>query len=171
MTDRSGEPIIEILPKAAVGDLVRDTLVSGCNDPYIGGSQTAFAYTTELAPIEDPEEFHLREQRKVAQLVEEESARLPLFDQALAVVNCTRECATAVAKQLRFSDPVGDGAAVHSHERGSGPTAAEVQLTGNNLFTGAGFPCQQHGQFCRGHAIEPPRHRLHLLANGYEVPP
>src|SRR5262245_9527552 len=87
------EAIEEILAEAAVGNLLLEILVGGGDDADIHADRLIGTDGFEALLFEHPENFGLRAEAHVADLVEEERAAISLLELAHFVVNGAGEAA------------------------------------------------------------------------------
>ena len=76
-----------------------------------------------------------------------------------------------MAEQLGLEQAFGQRAAVEREEQSFGPRGQLVEVAGDDFFTGARLPLDEHGALGRGHLLREPQHlaeeprlaeRLHL---------
>ena len=131
------EPVVEILPEPARGDLRLEVLVGGADDPHVHleGLFTADAF--EGTFLEDPEELDLHRHAEIGHLVEEDRPPVRELEPALAIPDRSGEGALDVAEELALEEAIRKGAAVDGNEVALRPSALIVNRFRHQLLSGA----------------------------------
>ena len=111
------------------------------------------AQAAEGLILQDPEEFGLKNQRNLANFVQEECAPVRQFEDTALPGARIRECTLLVAEQLAFQQCGGNGRAVHGDERLGLTKALGVKCLGDQLLAGPALAIEQDGAcLARGYA-------------------
>src|SRR5262249_10150319 len=94
------EAIVEVLAKAAFGDLLGEVLVGGGNDPDVDIDLFGTAEGADFAFLENAVELHLHGEAHVADLVHEERAAVSGLEETLAVFIGAGEGSLHVTEKL-----------------------------------------------------------------------
>ena len=111
-----GEPVIEILAEAALGDHRVEVLVRRADDARVDRDRLAAADALDHALLEEAQQLDLERQRNVADLVEEKRAGLRQLDLADVRFDRASEGAALVPEQLRFEQVLRDRRAIDGDE-------------------------------------------------------
>jgi hypothetical protein len=101
--------------------------------------------------LQHPQQLHLHAGRHLAHLVQEDGAPVGLFELPRPGSERVRVGPFLVAEDLRLQQGLGNGAAVHHHERPVGPAALQVDGPGHQFLARAALPDQQHRGVRGGH--------------------
>ena len=139
------EPVIEVLPEAALLRVLLQVAVGGGDDADIDGARLLLADALILLLLQDAQELALEREGDLADLIEEERAAVGGFEAAGAVFDRAGEGAFDVAEELALVKLAGDGGAVDADERALGAAAETVDFAGDEFLAGAGFAEDEHG--------------------------
>ena len=118
----------------------------------------------DLALLQRAQQLHLRVERQLADLVEEQRAAVGLLELADALVDGAGEGALLVAEQDAFDQVFGDGAAVDRDERLAGAVAFALDGARDQLLADAAFAFDQDRNVRGGGALAERDHALHAVA-------
>ena len=148
------ETVVEILAEAAVLDQLFEVAVGGGDDAHVALDALVAADPLEGALLDDTQELHLHRQRHVADLVEEYGAALCQLEAPLPRADRPGERTLFVAEQLAFEQISGYGSAIDRHERLGAPVRIVVDVSGDDLLAGTGFPEDEHRRLRRSDLID-----------------
>ncbi len=126
MDGDDAEPVEQILPEAALGDLLLQVLVGGSDHPHIHLDVLVAPNGGDAALLQGAQHLGLRGQRHVADLVQEEGAAVRQLELALAVLDGAGEAALHVAEELALDQLAGYGSAIHLDIGAAGSAALLV---------------------------------------------
>ena len=106
------QPVVEVLAELAVLDLLQEVAVRRRDQADVDLDGRARADRVDLAVLHGAQELDLHLVRQVADLVEEQRARMRLDELAGVLFGGAGERALLVAEQDAFDQIVGDGAAI-----------------------------------------------------------
>ena len=121
-----GEPIVEVLAKAAGAGLLHEIAVGAGDDAHVDALHLSCPDWLDLALLQRAQQLRLHRQGKLADLVEHERAPVSLREESTACLRRARERAAHVAEQLRLCQISRNGGAVEAHQRSRGPMALGV---------------------------------------------
>src|SRR5213079_1069266 len=108
------QPVIQVLAKRLRLDHGWQVAVRGGDDPDADAHGPLPSDADHLSFLYNAEQAHLRRERELADLVQEQRPAVGLLEPALASRYGTRERALLVAEQLRVDQLRWNGAAVHT---------------------------------------------------------
>ena len=85
------QAVIQVLAKAALSDPLEQVAVGGRDEPHIHTNRFRTAQALEFTLLQDPQQFRLQFERKVADLIEKQSTALSLFEAADPVLHGARD--------------------------------------------------------------------------------
>ena len=138
------ETEVEVLAEASIGDGLGQARVGRRQDPRIDADRPPRAEPAVLAVLEHVQELRLEVRAHLADLVEQDRALMGQLELAGFVAQGAGERAALVAEQLRFEKLLGEGRAVHLHERPLLPPGLRVDEAREHLLAHAGFARDQH---------------------------
>src|SRR3982751_845879 len=133
------QPVEQILAESARADFFSQVLVRGSNDANVDLARDVLPDTLVLPFLEHAQEFGLKFQGKVANLVEEDGAAVRGLKAAGAIPHRARKRAADMAEKLALEHLPRDRTAVHSNERLVRASAALVDFLREQLLTGTRF--------------------------------
>jgi hypothetical protein len=148
-----GEAGEEILAEAAARRQRLEVAVAGRDDAQVDGDRARLADGHDLALLQDAQECGLLAELEIADLVEEERALVGAAHQAGPVLAGVGIGAAPHAEELALDEGLGDGAAVHRHERAAAP-AGSVDGARQDLLAGAGLALEDHRHGRPGDRLE-----------------
>ena len=158
----------QVLAKLAVGHRVLQPAVGGGHGADVDPQGALRAQALQVAGLERAEELGLRVGAQVADLVEEEGARVRQLEPAQPALRGPGEGTALVAEHLRFHQIARDGGAVDGHERAAGAPARGMDRRRRQLLSGAALPCEEHPRLGRPHPGDERPHLLHRRALAHE---
>src|SRR5581483_3518754 len=163
------EAVVEILAELAVLDQLDHVAVGGRDQAEVDLDRLLGADGVDLALLQGAQQLHLRVERQLPDLVEEQRAAVGLLELADALVHRTGEGAPLVPEQDALDQVLGDGAAVDGDEGPRLALALALDGARDQLLAHARLALDQDRDVgARGSAAE--RHRaLHGLAADDEV--
>jgi hypothetical protein len=138
------EAKIEVLPEAAIGDLLFEIAVRRGDEADVDRLRLQAADALHLAILDHAEELGLRALRHLAELVEEHGAAVRRLEEAGLGDDGARESAALVAEQLALEELLGEGRAVEAEERLRRARGLAVDRLGHDLFADARLAEQEH---------------------------
>ena len=111
------QAVVQVGAEAAVAHMLTQTAVGGGDDPHVHPPGAVGTQALDLAVLQGAQQFGLHGQRQLAHLVKEQCAAFGRFKPAGPVAHRPRERAPHVTKQLTFGQRLGQGGAVHMHQR------------------------------------------------------
>ena len=137
------QPVEQILAEAALRHGLGQVAVGGGDDPHIHLHRAFGPDGVDLALLQGAQQLDLDVQRQLAHLVEEQGAAVRLLELAQVLVGGAREAALLVAEQDALHEVLGDGAAVHRHERLAGPVRGAMDRAGDDFLADPAFAGDQ----------------------------
>src|SRR6185295_5040070 len=131
------DPEVQILAKAAGGDLGLEIAVGRGDEPEIRAQVALAADPAEDLLLEHPQELRLERQGELRDLVQEESAEVSFLEAAAALGGRAGERAPLVAEELGLLERVRDRRAVERHERRRRADAVRVESERHQLLAAA----------------------------------
>jgi hypothetical protein len=107
------KPVVEVLPEAALSDVVTQRAVGGGDDAQLERNLLLAAHRAYAPCLDGPQQGGLCGSRQFANFVQEQRAALRVHKQAITLALAT---ARADAKELGLQRMGGHGSAVHGHE-------------------------------------------------------
>src|SRR4029077_1484077 len=108
----------------------------------------------ELLLLKNAEQFHLRVEGQLSDLVQENGASVSELEAADLLLDGAREGALDVSEQLALDKPRRDGAAVHFDQRPVVSSAAAVNGPREQLLAGAGLAEDEDRRVSGRHALD-----------------
>ena len=139
------QAIQQIGAERPAADRLCEVAIGGCDHAHVDVLRPAAADRLELLLLEHAQQLHLRIERQLTDLVEEDCAAVGDLEPADALVDGAGEGALDVAEQLALDQPRSDRAAVDLDQRPVAARAAAVHARGEELLAGAGLADDQHG--------------------------
>src|SRR5215468_2413213 len=138
------EAVEEILAEAPRGDLLLQVLVGSGDDAHVDAERLLAAHPLEGLLLQHAKDLGLCLEAHVRDLVEEQRTAIGQLE--LAAPSCHRagEGAALVAEELGLDQLLGDGGAVHLHERAIGARGAGVYGPGHQLLARPAVAVDQH---------------------------
>ena len=96
--------------------------------------------------MQHAQQFRLYRQRQFAHFIQKQSAAIGQFEFAAAVLGGPRKSASHMAEQLAFYQRVGQGGAIEADHRFIRAGRGRMNGLRHQLFTNAGFACDQYRQ-------------------------
>jgi len=164
------EPVEEILPEAALPDVLLEVAVGGGHEPDVHLDRLDAADALELVVLDHPQELHLHLPGQIADLVEEERPLVRELEAPGLAGDGPREGALLVAEQLALDEVLGDRRAVDLDEGVVLSGAAGVDRVGHEFLPRPRLAGDEDRRRRGGHLpddLEDPRHvraRPHDLA-------
>src|SRR5439155_14935302 len=162
------EPIIDVLTEPAGPHFVLEVTVRGGYDPRRHGDRPVPAEPGDLPLFDDAQQFRLRRERQLADLIEKQRTAGGGFERTLAERAGARERASLVTEQLVFHEVLRQGRGVERDERAGRVGAQAVQLPGDELLSRPALPGDQHGARDLRDAPDRVLELLHRGARTYE---
>src|SRR5690554_5255271 len=144
------DAVEQILAEAAFLYQFRQVFVGGAEDADVYGDFLAVADRAHGLFLDGPQQFYLHGQGQVGHFVQKQSAAVGAAEQAGFVVDGAAEAALLVAEEFAFHQFRRNSAAVDGNERAVGPRALQVNHSGHQLFTAAGFAADKHRGLAAG---------------------
>src|SRR5262249_48916658 len=114
----------------------------------------AATYGLELLFLQNPQELHLRIQRKLTHFVEENSATVRQLEPSIAVGQRAGECAFGMPEQFTLDQTGADGSAVNLYQRSLFAGATVVNGPGDQFLSGSCLPQNQDSRIRRGYLLD-----------------
>src|SRR5688572_17022558 len=131
------EPVIEVAAEAAGLHHPGEALVGGADDAGIGRLLLRGAHLAHAPLLDGAQQQHLRMQRQLRHLVEEQGAAVRGLEEPVAVLVGAGEGALAVAEELAFHQGFRDRAAIHRDEGLGAARAVLVDQARGELLAAA----------------------------------
>ena len=131
------EAVVEVLAELAVLDQLDHVAVGRRDQAEVDLDRLLGADRIDLAFLQRAQQLHLRVERQLADLVEEQRAAVGFLELADALVDGAGERALLVAEQDALDEVLGDGAAVDGDERLAGALALALDGAGDQLLADA----------------------------------
>ena len=147
------EPIIQVFPETAFGNLLFKFFVCGRNDADIHIRFFGAADRAHLSFLQDSIELHLHGKAHIADLIEEKRAAMGRLEQALAVFVSAGESSLHVTEQFRLQESLWERAAVNGDEGSLGPNAVLVNGAGHQFFAGPALPGDENAARLRRNGL------------------
>ncbi len=158
------EPVVEVLPERAPRHHLFQVGVRRRDDPDVHGYGPVLPEALERPFLQNAQQLHLRGQRDVAHLVEEDRAAGRLLEPAFPLLDRAGEGAPLVAEQLRLEQRLGEGGAVDGDEGAVRAASPLVDRAGDHLLPRPALAAQQHRGARRRDAGHRGEDLLHPLA-------
>ena len=138
------QPVEQVLAETAVLHVGDQVAVGGGDEPHVDLDRLLGADRLDLALLDGAKQLHLRRQRQLADLVEEQRAAGCLDELAGVSLGCAGEGALLVAEQDRLHEVFGDRAAVDGDEGPRAALARAVDGARDQLLADARLAFDQH---------------------------
>jgi hypothetical protein len=138
--------------------------VGGGDDPDIDLDRLIASHAVDLAIFQYPQQFLLKWQRHVAELIQKESAAIGVLELALALAVGPGVSPRFVAEEFIFEQVFVEGGTVERHEGLVLPRAVEVQCLGRQFLARARLALDEHATIGGGELLEAVEHRMHQRA-------
>jgi hypothetical protein len=155
------KPIIQISAKAPLLHHLKKILIGSGYDPDIDTDAVWAAEPLELSFLEYPQQFGLKLQGKLTNLIEEEGSPVGQLKASGLRSYRTRERSPLVAEKLAFQQAGGNRGAVQLDEGSVSSPAMIVNCPGDDFLARACFTLQQNRRICGCH-------NLNLVENANE---
>ena len=149
------EPVHQVFAKGPGFHGSFEVAICRGDDSNDGGAGLSFSYALIFALLEKSQELGLKGQRKVTDLVEEQSSPFGCGDLAGDISHGTREGAPDMAEEVALKELRAQAGTTHREERPIGVPAPSMESMGEDPFAGAVFAPDQYTGFTLGH---PPGH-------------
>jgi hypothetical protein len=146
------ESVIEILAKRSIFDHRLQVSMRSCNHPNIDVSYFSRTDLRDFSLLKDAEQFHLRIERKFADLIEKESTFVSGFDfsRTCGIRACKR--AALEAKQLCLDKVFRYSSTINRDKRFQLTATVVMNRASEQLFACACFTMNEHGRVMLGNA-------------------
>jgi hypothetical protein len=151
---RDVKAIVEILPESAVGDRLFEVGVRRHDEAHVDGNGPARPDPHHLVLLQDAQKLHLRGERQIGDLVEEECPSVGRLEPPGPARKCARERTLLVPEELTLDERGGERAAVDGDEGRARPQAAVVHVSRDDLLSGASLARNEDGRARRGNSLE-----------------
>ncbi len=138
------DAIVEVLAKRPFPHRPTQILVAGRDQPDVGARGFAVSHLDEFPCLDGPQQLGLQGQADLADLVDEQCARVGQREEARPVLHGPREAAPNVAEEMAFDQRLGNGRAVQRHERPIRARALHVNGPSDKLFARARLARDAH---------------------------
>src|SRR6267378_1045896 len=154
-TDREdAQPVEEVVAKPAAPHRVLEIAIGGRDDTDVGARGRAGADGLEFPLLQHAEELHLRVERELADLVEENRAAVGDLEASQSAFERARERALQVPEELALHQTRRDRAAVYLDQGPATAGALCVDGARDQLLASARLAGDQHGGVGRRHALD-----------------
>src|SRR5205823_5341361 len=119
--------------------------VGGGDDADVDLGHRFGAERLNFAIFDGAQDFGLDLERHLADFIEEEGAAVSLDEFAIVIASGAGESAFGVAEEFAFDEGIGNGGAVHLHERAAAARAVIVYELGEDFLAAASFAGDQNG--------------------------
>ena len=144
------QPVVQILAETALLHHLRQVAVGRCHHPHVGRQRLRASHPLEGAFLQQAQEFGLRLQTHVADLVEKQHPAFGQLHLAQLARDGAGEGPPFVAEQLTFHQGLWKGAAVDLNKGTMAARALSVQGAGSQSLARAGLTQDQHGHIGPG---------------------
>ena len=139
------QPVIEVFPKKACRHTGLEIGIGGADDPDVAFRLPGGSHAQKVSLLQHPQQLYLQRRRHAVDFIEKEGAPSGRFQQSFFLLAGPGEGPFFVAEQFRFQERFVQGSAVEGQESAIGPAAGAMDETGRQLFAGAGFAGDEHG--------------------------
>ena len=157
------DSVVEVFAEAAFANEEIERPVGGRNQPEVHVDGAVAAQSFEAAFFEHPQQLGLRDQRQIANLVQQERAAVGQLESAGLAVVGAGERALLVAEDLRLEQRVGQRGAVDRLEAFLSASGQLVNHLRDELFARAGRAENQHRDIRLGRGANPLEDGDHFL--------
>jgi len=147
----NAEPIEEVGAKLTIVDHLSEIAMCGADHAHIGVNRGGTAETFELSFLDDAKNFGLQLERKVADLVQKQSAVVTPLKPSNTARDRAGEGATLMSEQFAFEQTGWNCSAIHLHKRALRSLAALVNGFRNQFLASSCFPVNQYRGAGRRH--------------------
>jgi hypothetical protein len=151
---RDVKAIVEILPESSVGDRLLEVRVRRHDEAHVNGNGPPRPDPHHLVLLQDAQKLHLCRERQVGDLVEEERPPVGCLEPPGLARKCARERTLLVPEELALDERGGERAAVDGDEGRARPQAAVVNVSRDDLLSGAGLARNEDGGARRGNPLD-----------------
>src|SRR5439155_23001119 len=173
LDQKNAQTVVEILAEASRPDLGLEVPVRRRDHAHVDLARGVVAHALVLPLLQHAEEFGLKLDREVADLVEQDGTAVGQLEASRPVAQGAREGAPNVTEELALEHFSWYRAAVHLDQRALRPAAALVDRPGNELLAGARLAEDEDGGVGRRDHLDlwehPPQRRA-LAGYGSEGP-
>jgi len=113
------KPVIEILAKSPLRHRFLEAHVRGCDEAHVDGDRGARADAHDLVLLEHAKELHLRREREISDLVQEERPAVRRLEPPRLPGERSGERSLLVSEELTLHERRRERAAVHRDEGGT----------------------------------------------------
>ena len=159
------EPEVEILAEAAASNLTGQVFVGRRQHANVDADTRRAANRLDHLLLKRTQDFRLRLQAHVANLIEEQRSAVGELELAPPLRDGAGERPFHVAEQLALDQLFGDRRAIHLDERSAAPTAERMHAAGNKLLAGSVLTVDEHatvGRSGHGHLLAQLGHHVAL---------
>ena len=165
------EPVVQVLPKTSLLDHFHKVAVGGHHHADVYRDRLVAANPLELAFLQKPQQFDLKRQRDLADLVKKQRTARRLFEAPLTPTVGTGKGATLVPEQLGLEQRLRQGSTVEPHKRAVLASRTVVNGSSDQLLARSGLAVDQHGGPAASHLLhqlEKPLHAWMIPNNVFE---
>src|SRR6185295_2652434 len=156
------QTVVEVLAESSGRDHFLQVAVRCGDDPHVDAQRLAATDALELALLQNPEQFHLRRQRDLADFVEEQRSTVRLLEATFALAIGARVLASLVAEELTLEQAFRERRAVQLHEWARRARRVMVNCRSDELLARTGFASQKNGRSAGSDLRDGLEHALHL---------
>ncbi|MFO0645860.1 MAG: hypothetical protein U0326_06455 [Polyangiales bacterium] len=138
--DEGVEAVEEVRAEAVPVDQLIERAVGRDDESHVHADGSFGANGSDLAALKDAQQRGLRVGRELSDLVEEEGARVGLFEETPVTGVCARERAPLVAEELREERALGERGDVRHDERSTLARRERVQRASDELLARPRLP-------------------------------
>ena len=139
----------QILAERAFLDGFFEVAVAGGDQPDVDPDRPRAADPIDLAFLDRPQQFGLKADVHLADLVEQQRAAVRLLELPDATRRGPGERTLLVTEQFRFEQILRNGGAIDRDEGAPGAAAVRVQVAGHHFLAGAALAGDQHARIGR----------------------
>src|ERR1700678_2537610 len=140
---KNAEPVEEVGAKFTIVDHLSEITMCGADHAHISVNRGGTAETFELSFLDDTKKFWLQLKRKVADLVQKQSAVVSPLKPSNTARDRAGEGATLMSEQFAFQQTGRNSGAVHLHKGAIRSVAALVNGFSNQFLACSCFPVDQ----------------------------
>ncbi len=140
---KHAQPIVQIRAKLSCGNPGLEMTMRRSDDADVDLSRARGAHALELPVLQDTQQFRLKLQREVADLVQEDRPAVCQFEPALPIGRRAGKCTALVTEELAFDECRRERGAVDAHEVVPLPPAVCVNGPREQFFARSRFAEQQ----------------------------
>src|SRR6185369_9603704 len=150
------QPIEEVVAERALADRLLQIAIGRRDHAHVDADRPRAPEAFEFPLLEDAEELGLQRRGDLADLVEEQGARVGHFELAGLAEDRSGERSFLVAEELAFEQRLGEGGAVDRDERPARPPALAMDRPRRHLLAGSALPADEDGRVAGSDAGEQP---------------